>query len=201
MADLEGGALTELAELPMADREGAAELIIEALPGFYNQRHLGPAVVSAVAKTLGQEGTDTASGFFAAGDLGVRGVLTYVGSDRLDMARLGGVQQLLRALDPDARRLFRDHLREYEADFAAPPPGTCYLSRVAVRPEARGSGLAALMMSHWMKLVEARYDNGFSLHVDRSNARAIRFYHRLGFRDTLAQGKFLLLTRTSSDSR
>ncbi len=201
MGDSESSALIDIASIPAADREGAAELIIEALPGFYGQERLRPVMVSAVARTLGLVGTDTATGFAAGSEQGVRGVLTYTSADKLDLARLGGVQQLLRALDPDSRRLFREHLRDYDADFAVAPSGTCYLSRVAVRTEARGGGLAERMMRHWMQEVESDHANGFSLHVDRSNARAIRFYERLGFVDTLAEGKFLLLTRERGDSR
>ncbi|MDB2576155.1 GNAT family N-acetyltransferase [Planctomycetota bacterium] len=201
MGDSETSALIEIGAIPAADREGAAELIIEALPGFYGQAQLRPAMISAVGSTLGQVGTDTAAGFAAGSGQGVRGVLTYARADKLDLARLGGVQQLLRALDPASRRLFREHLREYDADFAAAPSGTCYLSRLAVRTEARGSGLAERMMRHWIQQVDLDYEDGFSLHVDRSNFRAIRFYERLGFEDNLKEGKFLLLTRAGGDSR
>jgi len=62
--------------------------------------------------------------------------------------------------------------------FVVVNPGTGYLDQIAVAPEARGSGLARLLLDH----AKAISPTGLSLHVNVDNPRAVRFYEREDFR-------------------
>lgn len=62
-------------------------------------------------------------------------------------------------------------------------PRTAVLMAVYAGPAARGSGLAETLVRHLMNRAAA-YADGMSLDVVATNRRALRFYHRLGFRPT-----------------
>jgi ribosomal protein S18 acetylase RimI-like enzyme len=61
------------------------------------------------------------------------------------------------------------------------PPGAIEVSAVCTDPEFRGQGLAASLVHAVMARIRARNEVPF-LHVEASNATAIRVYERLGFR-------------------
>jgi putative acetyltransferase len=60
--------------------------------------------------------------------------------------------------------------------FVAVDPRTGYLDQIVVAPEAWGSGLAALLLREAQRLSPV-----LTLHVNKDNARAIRFYEKHGF--------------------
>lgn len=62
--------------------------------------------------------------------------------------------------------------------FVVVNPGAGYLDQIAVAPDARGTGLATLLLDH----AKAMSPGGLSLHVNVDNPRAMRFYEREGFR-------------------
>ncbi len=61
--------------------------------------------------------------------------------------------------------------------FVTIDPGTCDLDQLVVAPETWGMGVATAL------LVEAKRSSprGIDLHVNKDNARAIRFYEKHGF--------------------
>jgi putative acetyltransferase len=59
-------------------------------------------------------------------------------------------------------------------------PASGYLDQLVVATEAQGTGIALLLLAHARRLSPAR----LSLHVNRDNARAIRFYEKHGFART-----------------
>jgi putative acetyltransferase len=63
------------------------------------------------------------------------------------------------------------------AGFVTVDPKTLYLDQLVVAPEAWGTGAAAALVDA-AKLLSPP---GLDLHVNRDNARAIRFYEKHGF--------------------
>jgi ribosomal protein S18 acetylase RimI-like enzyme len=59
------------------------------------------------------------------------------------------------------------------------PSESYYLSRFSVSEDYRGKGIAALLMSHFLEQGQAY--STYSLHVNRHNQRAIRFYAKNRF--------------------
>ena len=66
---------------------------------------------------------------------------------------------------------------EAMAGFVTVDPRTLYLDQLVVAPEAWGSGAAAALVAAAKQLSPS----GLDLHVNRDNARAIRFYEKHGF--------------------
>jgi putative acetyltransferase len=66
---------------------------------------------------------------------------------------------------------------EAMAGFVTVDPRTGYLDQLVAAPESWGAGAAAALVAA-AKLHSAR---GLDLHVNRDNARAIRFYEKHGF--------------------
>jgi putative acetyltransferase len=61
--------------------------------------------------------------------------------------------------------------------FVTVDPKTAYLDQIVVAPEAWSSGLAEALLERARELSPA----GLALHVNKDNARAIRFYEKHGF--------------------
>jgi putative acetyltransferase len=66
---------------------------------------------------------------------------------------------------------------EAMAGFLTVDPRTAYLDQLVVAPESWGGGAAAALVDAAKLLSPA----GLDLHVNRDNARAIRFYEKHGF--------------------
>ena len=56
-------------------------------------------------------------------------------------------------------------------------PDTGYLDQIVVAPDCQGSGVADTLLAEARRLSPAR----LALHVNKDNARAIRFYEKSGF--------------------
>jgi putative acetyltransferase len=63
------------------------------------------------------------------------------------------------------------------AGFVTVDPTTGYLDQIVVAPEAWGSPVAAALIGAAKRIAPC----GLDLHVNRDNARAIRFYEKHGF--------------------
>ena len=63
------------------------------------------------------------------------------------------------------------------AGFVTVEPGTGYLDQIVVAPERWGEGLAETLLAEARRLSPAM----LVLHVNKDNARAIRFYEKHGF--------------------
>jgi putative acetyltransferase len=63
------------------------------------------------------------------------------------------------------------------AGFVTVDPRTGYLDQLVVAPEAWGGGVAAALVA----AAKFNAPAGLDLHVNRDNARAIRFYEKHGF--------------------
>ena len=61
--------------------------------------------------------------------------------------------------------------------FVTVDPATGYLDQIVVAPEAWGSPVAAALIGAAKRIAPS----GLDLHVNRDNARAIRFYEKHGF--------------------
>ena len=59
--------------------------------------------------------------------------------------------------------------------------GTAFVTHLGVCPEVRGSGVAAELLECVFDLARDSRCRTVQLDVDRTNERALRFYHRLGF--------------------
>jgi putative acetyltransferase len=66
---------------------------------------------------------------------------------------------------------------EAMAGFVTVDPRTGYLDQLVVAPQAWGSGAAAALVD----AAKRASPSGLDLHVNRDNARAIRFYQKHGF--------------------
>jgi putative acetyltransferase len=66
---------------------------------------------------------------------------------------------------------------EAMAGFVTVDPRTAYLDQLVVAPESWGGGAAAALVDAAKRLSPG----GLDLHVNRDNARAIRFYEKHGF--------------------
>ena len=66
---------------------------------------------------------------------------------------------------------------EAMAGFVTVDPHTAYLDQFVVAPESWGGGAAAALVDAAKRLSP----RGLDLHVNRDNARAIRFYEKHGF--------------------
>src|SRR5208283_384446 len=66
---------------------------------------------------------------------------------------------------------------EAMAGFVTVDPRTGYLDQLVVAPEAWGGGAAAALVD----AAKRTSPSGLDLHVNRDNARAIRFYQKHGF--------------------
>jgi putative acetyltransferase len=66
---------------------------------------------------------------------------------------------------------------EAMAGFVTVDPRTRYLDQLVVAPEAWGTGAAAALVD----AAKRASPSGLDLHVNRDNARAIRFYQKHGF--------------------
>lgn len=62
--------------------------------------------------------------------------------------------------------------------FVVLTPATGYLDQLVVAPALWGKGLARRLLAY----AKGRCPDGVELHVNQSNARALRFYEREGFR-------------------
>ena len=61
--------------------------------------------------------------------------------------------------------------------FVTIDPATGYLDQIVVAPEAWGSGAAEALLAEAKRISPEKIE----LHVNQDNARAIRFYEKLGF--------------------
>ncbi len=103
-------------------------------------------------------------------------------------------REAMPGIDFSARRAwFYDHLRALEAAGAATicgfygegrlvgfvtiDPASGYLDQLAVAPEAKGAGAAALLLNEARRLSPGR----LALDVNQDNLRALRFYEKEGF--------------------
>jgi putative acetyltransferase len=66
---------------------------------------------------------------------------------------------------------------EATAGFVTVDPRTLYLDQLVVAPESWGTGAAAALVD----AAKGLSPSGLDLHVNRDNARAIRFYQKHGF--------------------
>lgn len=109
-------------------------------------------------------------------------------------------QETMPSIDFPARRpWFLDHLQKLEAagavtvcafegsgrllGFATFDPAGAYLDQLAVAPDAKGSGVATLLL----KEARRRSMGDLTLDVNQDNGRALRFYGREGF-EKIAEG-------------
>jgi len=191
--------IVSLAELNKSQKLAAAFLIIESLPAYYLCEGVDTGeIASAVADQIGVQGSDIGSGFVTLSNAVVVGVVTYLQSAALSFAQLVEAQGILRSLSRESRCLFRKHLEMYDRDFDTVPSGSLYLSRFAVDKKFRGGGLAKQMIDIFFNIDRGKNEVSrlCSLHVDRDNQRAIRFYTKCGFVVQGSKSRYLTMVRS-----
>lgn len=182
--------LVNLASLSDSCRLQAAFLVMESLPSYYRAEGIGAAKMAAgIAQMIGFPKSEMENGFAALDNGEAVGILTFLPGASLPAARLTGAQVLLRNLGPESGGRFREHLKQYDADFGPVSLDSIYLSRLAIAEKYYGTGLAGRMMAKFLAVgeVAGTKPGEFSLHVDRANSRATAFYRKHGF-EVIASG-------------
>ena len=155
-------------------------------------------IATAVAAMLCEQGSEVEKGFAAVTGDDVAGVLNFINSGSLPVARLIGTQKLLKGLSKESGKRFREHLKHYNAEYEAAPENSLYLSRFAIHKSYRGSGLAGIMMGRFLSLNQESgvTPHAFSLHVDQHNHRAIAFYSKYGFAPVNRKKRFVTMLKS-----
>jgi ribosomal protein S18 acetylase RimI-like enzyme len=78
----------------------------------------------------------------------------------------------------------------HNPDYFTPEPYADYPSHLHIDllPRAQGHGNGRRMLEHVMKILQKRGSPGAHLGVSEVNARAFRFYKRLGFQELIRVG-------------
>lgn len=179
--------LVNFTDISQSQKKASALLIMEALPEYYSIEGVdGEEMAAALVALMDVPESDVGAGFSAICDGEVVATMTHVPNQSVSVkkAQLTGTLGMLRKLSKESAQLMRDNLRDYSRAFPEVPEDRYYLARYTLSRRLRGTGLAQPLMEAWMALcvehagVETLL---FSLHVDRSNHRAIGLYRKIGF--------------------
>lgn len=178
--------------VPEAMRSAVAALEFQANPEGYAALGLAPDVQGAVAEgLLNLRMTETGNILIIVERDHPVALAAHFPTNELRRRQLATVLHLVRGvggLHVDAA----ERLRQLQG---APHPTTAdggFVGRFAVAAGARGTGLAESLMNRVQTLYPER---PLALHVRRTNTRALRFYIRIGFRQTGESSETLLLER------
>jgi ribosomal protein S18 acetylase RimI-like enzyme len=157
----------------------AAELAFLAFEDFYSifdadRARVLPAVVA-------QFETDSELNQVVAAVEGpeVAGIAAYYAAEEMAARQAAGLRLLLEVAT-DAGACVKG-VRAFAAQFTAPGSQGAYISRFAVDPSRRGSGLAAELLRHAERAIAARGWRRVRLHVRHDNARGLAFYRKAGY--------------------
>ncbi|GAA4008827.1 GNAT family N-acetyltransferase [Sphingomonas humi] len=110
------------------------------------------------------------------------GMIACLSARDLKVARLKSALTLERSGLLAADADLRDRMQRAATVMLQPRPGDYYLSRIAVTPAARGTGVGDRLLVHLETEACAAAANRIVLEVAADNAPALRFYERHGFR-------------------
>ncbi len=167
-------------ELNAEQKRTAARLVISSVPEYYALfGRTGDALVASVVEQFQLNGSELNFGQALLERGEVVGLYCALMQNRLKSAQLLGLRKLVDTSDV-ARARLKQCLDRYSARVAdLPSTDAWYLTRIAVLDRAKGTGIADQLMSMFLETAPQTY--AASLHVAKSNTRAIRFYQRHGF--------------------
>ena len=130
----------------------------------------------------------------------VAGFVTFFPGSEV-FARRIHVLRALMAVAPD-KAAVKQQLQTYPAARGALGADTLYLSKLYVAAHHRGSGVATLLLEHFIDAATAAR-KPMALHVERNNTAAIALYRKSGFTVSLPEERsdYVLMLRglTSQD--
>jgi ribosomal protein S18 acetylase RimI-like enzyme len=177
-------ALISLNEIDELQRLNAARLIITSLPKYYQIFGIdSELMVSTVSKIIGVKGTEIERGIVLTSNHKVVGILTNLNGKFLKRSWLIGIQMISKLLPGNEAKLFKNHVKKYDANIGEIPQDSVYISRIAVIKECRSIGIGEKLIQACIKQ-EEKYNkdiNCLSLQVDINNKRAVKFYLKNGF--------------------
>ncbi|WDP88917.1 MAG: GNAT family N-acetyltransferase [Desulfobacter sp.] len=157
----------------------ATELIIKALPEFYDMVPLKTEKLQKAVKVLlGLPGSEFEHSFIAMNNGQVIGVVAGILSDKLPFAYAVSSKAMLDYIEEDDKAHFLEMLKSYSEKVPPVPSQTLYLSRVGVKREWQRKGIGSLLIEKFGKVNDRL---SISLHVHRANIRAIDFYKKEKF--------------------
>jgi len=189
------------AELKITPPEGlddrqlrsCARLTFEAGHGYYDLIEADRGfVLEQIEKQVGQSGTELEKTFVFLVGSEVAGLHACVSTDVLPSVMMEGSLRLVRGLDREVCQGFLRRLRQDRPTLPDLPEESLYLARIAVANDYRGLGVAEVLMEDLFGRRER--ETSYCLHVLTENARALRFFQRLGFEQYGAEkGGFLAM--------
>jgi ribosomal protein S18 acetylase RimI-like enzyme len=166
-------------------QNGAAQLVVESLPEYY-------ALFASHVTSMGKVVSDMFA--MAGSSIGetmaavqrkdshkrsVAGIMASLPGSKLTTANLIDLRHLMTSIPVDQAVNVKRSVASFGEQIPILEPETYYLSRIAVRKDIQGSGIADDLLNAF-----AMSNPGYpklSLHVKRDNARALSFYQRHGF--------------------
>ncbi len=163
------------------ERRAAAQLIHSSFHEFYELASVSPSlVIEHIEQQYDVPGSELQGTFVALVEGRVAGVHSSLLGSNLAAAQVLSTSRLARTVPMSQKETFFVGVAELSRQLPPVPALSWYLSRFAVSPAYFGTGLAEEVLAHFSATAspDARY---LSLHVSRSNTRAIAFYKRVGF--------------------
>lgn len=166
-----------------------ARLIYLALPDFYGALPGGDDDrLGLIAAETVTQGTECENPWIAREGAEILGAICAFPLSELKERQQQSMLGIMRGIDRAARKEFRDTMRD--GGHSVQPfdqLSGLYIARISVAATRQGSGLGQRLFA---ALVAKTGEGPISLHVDRENAAAIRFYEKLGFEFLPALGNF-----------
>jgi ribosomal protein S18 acetylase RimI-like enzyme len=164
----------------LPDQLGAiGKLNLLAYPGFYGRLQIPELnTIELCAELFFVKKGELANARFALEERSVIGFFAGIPSADLPAALSATALHILKRVSAESRTHVLSVMEETKRRLPPVPPGTHYLARLAVVPERWGGGLARMLMDAFF---EEGISGAYSVHVERNNHRAIRFYTKLGF--------------------
>ncbi len=180
--------MTELKRISDCDVRAqldGAQLIIESLPDYYalfeGYGRSMPEIVSEMLSLSGSSVSETmALAQIGTGtDDSVAGIMASIAGPKLMAANLIDLRHLLASVPLEQQEDVKRKVASFGEQVPRADTEIYYLSRIAVRQDLYGSGLADDLLNAF-----AEGNPGFpavGLQVNSDNARAISFYRRHGY--------------------
>jgi ribosomal protein S18 acetylase RimI-like enzyme len=181
--------MTEFERIVECDAQlqsGAAQLVVESLPEYYalfaNHVTSMGKVVSEMFALAGSSIGETMAAVQQSDSQkrSVAGIMASLPGSKLTTANLIDLRHLLASVPVEQAVNVKRSVASFGEQIPILEPDTYYLSRIAVRNDMHGSGIADDLLNAF-----AMRNPGYpklSLHVKRDNTRALSFYQRHGFR-------------------
>lgn len=170
-----------------------AALNIEAYPLLYNSLGLAGKELSVLSERLFEiKGTELSNTVVAYDDDDVVGFMSALAEDEFGSSAARSAFEMIKWTAKAKREEVIALMKEISTGRSDIPPGSYYLSRLAVSASRRGGGVAENLMTAFDKQAGQRRK---ILHVAAENLRAIAFYTRIGFSIVEAYPRVLTMAK------